>query len=91
MSSGEQLKSMAAKLIWWQPPEVSLANPRRLLAQAMARGDWPEIVAFKNAFGWQAFRDALMNADPGVFEVRSWAMWRHFFNLPIAELPKRKF
>lgn len=87
----EQLKRFAAKLIWWQPPEVSLGQPRRLLGQVMARGDWPEVVAFKQALGWEAFRDALVNAEPGLFEIKSWTMWHRFFGLPAPELPKRAF
>jgi hypothetical protein len=33
--SGE-LKRIAASLLWWQSPEVSLAIPRRFPAQVMA-------------------------------------------------------
>jgi hypothetical protein len=91
MADDEQLKSMAARLIWWQPPEVSLANPRRLLGQVMTRGDWPEVVAFKKAFGWEAFREALVNAEAGLFDIKSWVMWHRFFKLPEPELPKRAF
>jgi len=91
MSNQDQLKQFAAKLIWWEPAEASLANPRRLLGQVMARGDWPETVAFKKAFGWEAFRDALVNAEPGVFDPKCWNMWHHFFRLPVPELPKREF
>ena len=91
MANEEQLKRLAAKLIWWQPPEVSLGQPRRLLGQVMTRGDWPEVVAFKQALGWEAFRDALLNAEPGLFDIKSWTMWHHFFGLPVPELPKRAF
>ena len=91
MANEEQLKSFAAKLIWWQAPEISLGQPRRLLAQVMTRGDWPEVVAFKNAFGWSAFRDALTNAEAGLFDIKSWVMWHRFFGLPAPELPQRAF
>jgi hypothetical protein len=91
MTKEETLKEMAAKLIWWQPAEVSLEQPRRLLGQVMTLGDWPEVVAFKNAFGWEAFRDALVNAEPGLFDLKSWVMWHHFFGVPVPELPQRAF
>lgn len=91
MIDPETLKAAAAKLIWWQPPEISLRNPRRLLGQVMTRGDWPEVVACKTAFGWEAFRDALVNAEPGLFDARSWVMWHNYFGLPAPELPKRAF
>jgi len=91
MANEEQLKRIAARMIWWQPPEVSLGQPRRLLGQVMTRGDWPEVVAFKSAFGWEAFRDALVNAESGWFDIKSWVMWHHFFKLSAPELPKRAF
>jgi hypothetical protein len=91
MATSQQLENMAAKLIWWQPPEVSLGQPRRLLGQVMTRGDWPEVVAFRQALGWEAFRDALTNAEPGLFDIKSWTMWHQFFGLPVRELPKRAF
>jgi hypothetical protein len=91
MREEDELSQMARDLIWWQRPEVSLANPRRLLAHVMTRGDWPEIAAFKKAFGWEAFRDALVNAESGIFDVKTWTMWHHFFGLPVPELPRREF
>ena len=91
MAENEQLKQFAKKLMWWQSPEVSLANPRRLLLQVMARGDWPEIVAFRKAFGLDAFREALVKAEPGIFQIKSWTMWHQFFGLAVPELPKREF
>jgi hypothetical protein len=91
MIDQDQLKRIAAKMIWWQPAEVSLGQPRRLLGQVMTRGDWPEVVACKNAFGWDAFREALVNAEPGLFDIKSWVMWHHFFKLAVPELPKRAF
>lgn len=91
METNEQIKQMAQRLIWWQTPEISLSQPRRLLGQVMTRGDWPEVVAFKNSFGWESFRDALVHAEPGLFDIKSWVMWHHFFALPVPELPQRAF
>jgi hypothetical protein len=89
MANKEQLKRIARELFWWQTPEVSLANPCRFLAQVMALGTWQEVQLVRDAFGWDAFRDALRNAPAGVFDPRSWAYWHNFFGLPEAELPRR--
>ena len=89
MIEQEQLKKIATELFWWQTPEVSLANPRRFLAQVMTLGTWQEVQLVKNVFGWDAFKEALLNAQAGVFDKRSWAYWRVFFSLPEAELPRR--
>jgi len=89
MANEEQLKQIARELFWWQTPEVSLANPRRFLMQVMTLGTWQEVQLVKNSFGWDAFKDALMNAQAGVFDKRSWAYWRAFFGLPEAGMPRR--
>ena len=91
MIGHEQLTSLATKLIWWQPAEVSLSQPRRLLGQVMTRGDWPEVAVCKQTFGLEAFRDALVHAEPGLFDIKSWVMWHHFFALPVPALPQRAF
>jgi hypothetical protein len=89
MANEEQMKRIARELFWWQSPEVSLSNPRRFLMQVMTLGTWQEVQQVKEAFGWDAFKDALLNAQAGVFDKRSWAYWRTFFGLPEAELPRR--
>lgn len=89
MFETEKLTDIAKELFWWQAPEVSLANPRRFLAQVMTLGTWEEVQVVKEAFGWEAFRDALLNAPAGVLDGRSWVYWRSVFGLPEAELPRR--
>lgn len=89
MDARNPLQNIAKELLWWQTPEVSLANPRRFLAQVMALGTWQEVQAVQTAFGWNAFRDALQHAAPGVFDARSWSYWHAFFGLPEPELPRR--
>jgi len=89
MSNQDQLKQIAKEIIWWQSPEVSLRNPRRFLAQLMTLGTWNEVQMVREQFGWDAFKDALLNAPAGVFDRRSWAYWHAVFELPSAELPQR--
>jgi len=89
MTFTDQLKRIAAELIWWQPAEVSLAQPRRLLAQVMALGTWQEVQTVGGAFGWDAFRDALGNAPAGVLDARSWSYWHAFFGLAEPAKPTR--
>jgi hypothetical protein len=89
MIDNAQLKGIARQLFWWQPPELALANPRRFLAQVMTLGTWDEVQQVKDILGWDAFKDALLNAPAGVMDVRSWAYWHAFFGLPEAEMPRR--
>ena len=89
MELNDQLRRIAKELFWWQTPEVSLADPRRFLAQVMTLGTWQEVQLAKDEFGWEALKDVLLNAPAGVFDGRSWAYWRAVFRLPEAELPRR--
>lgn len=85
------LRAIAQKLIWWQPPAVSLEQPRRFLAQIMALGNWEEVQVARRTFGDEAFRVVLRDAPPGVFDMRSWTYWHHVFGLlPVPMLPRRR-
>jgi hypothetical protein len=85
------LRKLAAELIWWQPPEVSLSQPVRFLAQVMTLGTWQEVGAVREAYGWDAFREALNDAPPGVFDRRSWSYWHAVFGLAEPPMPQRSF
>jgi hypothetical protein len=85
----EQLKPIARELIWWQPPEISLGDPRRFLAQVMTFGTWDEVQFVKRAFGPAALKEVVLHAPAGVFDGPSWAYWRAVFGLGEAELPRR--
>lgn len=89
MTSEETLKAVAKKLIWWQPPEVSLRDVRRLVAQIMNLGTWEDVKFAQAHFGLAAFRDALEHAQPGWFEPDSWVIWHNAFELPAPDLPRR--
>jgi len=86
----ETLRSVAERLLWWQPPAVSLKQPRRLIAQVMALGTWADVRAVWRAVGDEAFQEVLRDAPPGVFDPRSWSYWHHVFGLlPVPPLPRR--
>jgi hypothetical protein len=89
MKRDGQVRCVARELIWWQPPDITLENPRRFLAQVMNLGTWDHIQTVKREFGLNDFRDALVNAEAGWFEPRSWALWHHAFGLPVGPMPKR--
>jgi hypothetical protein len=89
MRINDEMRRIAAKVIWWQTPAVALANPERFLAQVMTLGTWREVRAMKEALGWNAFREVLEKAPPGVFDARSWNYWHGFFGLPAPGMPQR--
>jgi hypothetical protein len=59
--------------------------------QVMAIGTWKQVKAVGALFGWEAFKRALQEAEPGVFDKQSWALWHNVFGLPVPDLPKRSF
>ena len=87
LQENEQIKQMAGRLMWWQAPEVTLANLPRFLMQVMTLGSWQEVEAVRGAFGEEALRDALIHAEPGVFDAKSWSYWHLIFGLPKPALP----
>ena len=59
--------------------------------QVMTLGTWDEVKTVSALFGWDAFKDALQHAEPGVFDKQSWALWHNAFGLPVREMPKLPF
>jgi len=45
------IKRMAQRYVWWQPPEVSVSDPQRVIAQVMDVGTLEDIQALAEAFG----------------------------------------
>ena len=87
-----QLTQLARRLFWWKEPEEALADSNRFLAQVMTYGTWRDIVEAKTHFGEAAFREALRQAPPGVFDARSWTYWHHALDLlPVPPRPCRNF
>ena len=87
----DALRTIAERLIWWQPPADSLRQPRRFLAQVMVLGNWDDVQVARRTFGDAAFREVLHDAPPGVFDLRSWTYWHHVFGLlPVPPLPRRR-
>ena len=89
MDSDAQLGDIAARYVWWQPPEVTLARPRHFLCQVMTLGTAEDVRAVRAALGDAALVDALEHAPPGVMDPKSWNFWHLVFHLPVPPLPER--
>ncbi len=89
MTDPNSLRSIAARLMWWLEPETALARRARFVMQVMTLGTWEDVQAVRNAFGWEVFREALDQAEPGVFDARSWAYWHAVFQRAEPPLPPR--
>ena len=69
------MKRMAQRYIWWQPPEASVRDPRRVIAQVMDVGTLEDIQSLAEAVGRNTLFGVLEFARPGWFRPRSWAFW----------------
>jgi hypothetical protein len=86
----ERLASIARRVSWWEPAEVTLSNASLFLCRAMVLGTWEDLCFLLNRYGKEAFREALRDAPPGLFDNRSWHYWHHRLQLlPVPRMPQR--
>ena len=87
-----QLAALARRVVWWKRPEDALADRNHFLAHLMTYGTWGDILETRAHWGEEAFRKALRNAPPGIFDERSWIYWHYALELwPIPPRPSRNF
>jgi hypothetical protein len=84
--------AVAANIIWFEPPEKSLADPIRFMAYAMTYA-LPEDMRFIRKFvSDDDFREALEHAPAGIIDPRSWAYWNSKMGrYPPPPQPVRRF
>jgi len=86
----DPLATIARRVCWWEPAEVTLANTSLFLARVMVFGTWDDVCFAIDRFGKEAFREALNSAPPGLFDNPSWHYWHHLLHiLPVPPLPQR--
>lgn len=83
-TSSVLMKRMAHRYIWWQPSEVSIRDPQRVIAQVMDVGTLEDIQALAGAVGRNTLVGVLKQAQPGWFRPRSWAFWHTALELATA-------
>jgi hypothetical protein len=88
------LLPLARKYIWWQPPEDTLRDQHRLIAQVMNIGTHSDVEKLRTALGDEAFEHVLRTARAGEFSKRSWHYWHRVLALSqdqvVPPLPERK-
>lgn len=88
------LAPLARKYIWWQPPERTLQDRHRLVAQVMDIGTHADVEALRTSLGDEEFKQALRDARAGEFSERSWHYWHLVLGMAkphaVPPLPRRK-
>ena len=86
---GELLR-IAQRYIWWEEPAQAVERTDYLLCQLMQLGTWEDVSWARGHFGDDVFRSALLSAQPGVLDARSWTYWHKVLGVsPIPPLPVR--
>lgn len=87
------LKPYASKYMWWKAPEDSVRDPLRVVAQVMNIGDYDDVQQLAGQLGDEPFEMALVHAQAGQFNARSWAYWHYRLGLAapgqLPSLPQR--
>ncbi|MCP4701841.1 MAG: hypothetical protein GY862_34020 [Gammaproteobacteria bacterium] len=71
----EELKQIARRVNWFEPPEKVIADVDRFLIYFMQYCQDTDIPVMRHCFTPQQFRHALDNRPPGIMDERSVAYW----------------
>lgn len=64
------------KFFWWEPLDSQTRSHARILAQAMRFASFQDVQNLETVLGSDRLTDALLAAEPGWFDARSWEFWR---------------
>jgi hypothetical protein len=78
-----EVLAAARRIVWFEPPQQSLADPVRFLAYAMTHASPEDMRLIRRHVSDTDFREALDRAPPGIIDGRSWAYW----NLKMGRFP----
>ena len=85
-----EIEALARRVIWFEEPEVAIADPVRFATYAMTYALHEDMQALRRYWTDDDMREALANAPPGIFDGRSWAYWNLMLDRsPAPPLPQR--
>jgi hypothetical protein len=82
------------KFFWWEPVGEQPRSDARILAQAMTLASFDEVRRLETTLGPQRLVEAMLQAEPGWIDPRSWEFWRGRLSLAtglaIPEAPPKR-
>lgn len=85
------LKAVARKIVWFDPPQVVLENTQYFLTYLMNYGTEDDLRVARKYYSDADFEATLDNPAPGVFFREACLRWnRHYDPVPAPPLPKRR-
>ncbi len=86
-----ELLRVAERMVWFKPPEETLADPVLFLSHLMTYGTVDDLRVVRTHFTDEQLRQVLHAGLPGVFDARSWAYWHAVLDVrPVPPLPTRR-
>jgi len=86
------LARVAASVVWFMPPDESLAQPRYFLAHLVTYGTEEHLRIARQYVEEEDFLDVLQHAPVGVFTIDAWRRWHgHFGVAAPPPRPRRVF
>lgn len=83
---------LAARVIWFEPPDVALRDVTRFMAYAFRYATHEDMKVLRAELNDDDLRFALANAPPGIIDARSWSYWHVMLGVfPAPALPRRVF
>ena len=85
------LLHVAKRMVWFKPPEETLADPVFFLSHVMTYGTVEDLRVMRRHFTDDRLRQVLRAGLPGIFDARSWAYWHAVLHIrPVPPLPTRR-
>lgn len=86
------MKAVARRVIWFEPPEKALSDTARFIAYSMRYATHEDMNAIRAHVSDEEFRGAIDAAPPGIVDPRSWAYWNLMLGRsPAPPMPVRAF
>ena len=70
------LSELERKFFWWEPVGSQPRSDARILAQAMSMAGFEEVRRLEQLLGYDRLSEAMLQAEPGWIDERSWEFWR---------------
>lgn len=84
------VRRLAASIVWFEAPAVSLRDEKRFLVYAMTHATTRELATLRRHVSDRALKAALKTAPPGIMDKRSWAYWHTMLGrTPVPRMPRR--
>lgn len=96
MNRAVLLSDLESRYFWWEPVGREARSPARILAQVMNMASFEDVRLLEQELGHEALLEAMLTAQPGWLDDRSWEFWRGRLSFATGraipeEAPRRSF